>query len=155
MSDGTVLVAIIAFLGVVLSPVIVGFINGVQQKELERHRYIDKNVESLRKLRGELQYCQLAMFDLQDIIYDATLNEKERHSKAKELMHLEIYERMEIAFGNAYALMLSVDVEDIRKRAPDVIAEKSGLQKKLEAINYALGRLGNEYDFIKKSSFDH
>lgn len=137
MDSGAVLVGFLAFLGVLLAPIVTSFMNGRQERKKLRHNYILSVVTALIEIRSELQYFQLPGWNL--------LNEEIRFSDEATTPE---FQQMEIAYGKAYAIMISIDIEEIRNRAPEILAGTSP-DKKLAPIDFALKRLGEEYGFFK------
>jgi hypothetical protein len=139
VDSGAVLVGFLAFLGVVLAPVVTGFLNQEQERRKERHTYILSQVTALIELRAELQYYQLPEWNL-----------KFGEGSFSDIAITEEFRRLQIAFGKAYAIMVSVDIKAIRDKSPDVMSDQKTPSEKLNAIDFALMRLGEEYGFFNK-----
>ncbi|MCL4250241.1 MAG: hypothetical protein KJ065_18980 [Anaerolineae bacterium] len=124
----SLIVSIAVLLGVIVTPVIAGFFS-IRQTNTERkdarlqeqQMYLIETMRTLIRLRSRLQY-------LQD----------------KWEFKEEVREREE-AYGEAYAIMLSIPDEDIRKVTEQVMKGQitENHNEKLEAINSAILRLGN------------
>ncbi len=150
-ADNTALIgAFIAIIIAILTPYLTGRENRRQDREKERHDYIDRTVTRLIDLRGQLQYLQIALHELISILNDPNLPDAERSGLMADKMREPEYQKMEMAFGQAFAIMLSVDIAEIRDKATQVMSPLSSPDAKLQAINFALERLGKEYTFFKQ-----
>jgi len=140
-NDSTAIwIAVIALLSAVLAPTVTGFLNQQQERKKAHHDYISSIVNALIDLRGELQYYQILEWELRNGATFAEIAVKKE------------FQPMQTAFGKVYAIMISVDIKEIRVKAPIVMAsiEEVMPSAKLEALDFALKRLGEEYDFFKK-----
>jgi len=137
MDGGAVLVGFLAFLGVILAPIATGFLDQKRERRIARHDYIQSVIDRLIDLRAELQYYQLPEwhFDRGEVPFSDLATSPE-------------FRLMQIAFGKAYAIMISVDIKEIRDRASDVMATVTP-DVKLDAIDFALKRLGEEVGFFE------
>lgn len=142
-TESAVLVGFLAFLGVVTAPIATSFMGQRQERKNARHDYIRSVVTALIDLRGDLQFSQYPgwkMLELEEKIEIVTLRETPE------------YQAMEEAYGKAYAIMISVDIKEIRDKAP-IVTDNPNPSKKLEAIDFALKRLGEEYGLLKRDEF--
>lgn len=141
--------AFVAVIVAILAPILAGRENRKQEREKARHDYIDRTVTRLIDLRGELQYLQIALHDLINLLNDPNLPGGERLGLVADKMRDPEFQKMEVAFGQAFAIMVSVDIAEIREKAAQVMSPLSSPDAKLQAINFALERLGKEYSFFK------
>jgi hypothetical protein len=141
-TQSAVLVGFLAFLGVVLAPIITNFINQQHERNKERHDYIQGIVTDLINIRGDLQYYQYPDWELRNGV-----------EILSEVVQKETFQKMQIAYGKAYAIMISVDIKEIRDKAPDIMKKESNENPslKLAAIDFALERLGKEYQFFNRN----
>jgi hypothetical protein len=157
--QSALLVAIVAFIGVVTAPIITGFVSHDTARREKRHAYIQSLVNSLIEVRSELQFYQKTGWDLRNIL--VRLNRKFEdpteafgpESELAALMSSEEFRKMEIAYGRAYSIMISVDIPEIRAKAGEVLNEKNNMNPslKLAAIDFALKTLGEQYEIFEKS----
>lgn len=134
---GAVLVGFLAFLSVFLAPIVTSHFARRQARNEARHEYIRSVVTALIELRGELQYHQLQEWNLR-------LGE----ASFPDIAITDEFRELQFAFGKAYAIMISTDIEEIRVRARDIM-DNNLPSEKLDAIDFALKRLGEEYGFFK------
>lgn len=146
-SDGAIFVGFLTLLGVVLSPIVTGYLNRIHQREAARHAYIDRIVSRLIEVRARLQFFQIAGHDIR-LAAEEHLASDEFFKAIWEKAHSEDYKEMQMGFGEAFAIMVSVDIAEIRDKALKVMSPESTEDEKLQGINFALERLGKEYDFF-------
>ena len=137
-TDSAVFVGFLAFLGVVLAPIVTGFLVDQRERRNARHDYIRSIVTALIDLRGELQYLQIDEWKLHN-----------KEITFEELKETPRFREMQIAYGKAYAIMISVDIKEIRDIA-NVVTSSTTPDKKNEAIDFALKRIGEEYGLLKQ-----
>jgi len=122
--DTSLIVFAAAIVGSALGAIVSNLMNGRlarqqrdEAKRLERLHYLNSRLELITEIRSKLQYLQ-------------GQNDAER----------------EIAYGKAYALMLSTNDDEIAERAKAVMHGKfypqQNRNEKLDAIDFALQRLG-------------
>lgn len=126
------LLAVAIFVSGILSPIIANFLslrqtNATQREELlkEKREYLLGLVNSLIKLRAKLQFLQEAPF-------------------TDENKWVEFREQQE-SYGEAFGIMLSVNDSEIRSKAV-IVKESKDTHEKLEAINFAIIKLGKIID---------
>lgn len=136
--------AFIAVILAIITPFFTGRENRRQDREKARHEYIDRNVNALIDLRGELQYYQLQW-------HYVRADEETRKELLKEYgTTIDKLDRrkMEIDFAKAYARMISIDIEGIRNLASLLMEENVSPNQKLKNIDEALKQLGEKYSFF-------
>lgn len=131
-----IVVAFIALLGTTLAPIINSVTQLRQEQRKRRHDYILSVVTALIDIRSALQYEQLPQWQI--------YNDPE---KFPEIAITPEFKNSQFSFGKAYAIMISVDIEEIRKKAEIVMLDPDP-DKKLKAIDFALKRLGEEYKLL-------
>ena len=100
-------------------------------------------------MRGQLQYLQIVLHELIKELSKPGLTEEEKEKVIEGKMNDPLYKEMEQAFGQAFAIMVSVDIASVRERAKDVMEKGLDPNAKLQAINFALEQLGKEYGFFQ------
>ncbi len=129
-------IAIIALFGTMIAPIITNFFAQRQERQKNRHAYILSVVTALIELRAALQYHQLQEWALISGI------------KFHDISITPEFQNLQFAFGKAFAIMISVDIKEIREKAEIIMDNNNSPDKKLKAIDFALKRLGEEYKIL-------